>query len=427
MSSPKRLVHLSLVPVGLLVASCTPATSDPGRPRRYSVALDYTEQAEGGGARAEHKVHVDADVVERHLPEGRSTMTLERVAATGDEAVAASARQLAGAAIVVGPRPGEVDLGARLLSGSYDAADAALLSQLLLTSAPDGKTTSGATSIFLPAGAGKVRIDVRQQVGEKTKVAGEPAREVSATATAKTQMALTAYKASSDGSNVYVAQAGLRGLVGAAPNQPFVTETTSRTVSRQEPYKVTIPGKPGGGGGPGFGEVIGGIFSDIFGALFCAFSVGLACPEPSPPLQSRPPTPPTPSRTETRYRSRTDTVRETRIVKGPSTLDVQLNGEVGITSTGAVSRKGGKLLRSTTTGHSSMLGQLPAGPGVPATLARTPLRVTSDWTVTKTLITAPRPAPQRGILLPGIALSMLLAVSTWLGLTQRHHHLKEAA
>lgn len=410
MSRPRKVVHLCLAPVGLLATACAPAAKEDDRSRRYTVALDHTERANGGGASAERKVHIDAEVVERPVPDHRYSMTLERVTATGDEGAASSARQLAGTAVLTGPRPGEVTLAAHPLTGLVSAADATLLSQLVLATPPDGKTTSDPSVLRLPTVGEAARLDVRQQVGRDTKQGGVPAREVSVTGTGKAaELTVNAFQASSNGSNTYVAQPGLRRLVGPVPDQPFVTATTTHKVTKNEPYTVTTPGRSAQQAEPR-ANGIGGAIEAFFGGIVCIFTLGFACP-----LESRPATP---SRTETRYRTRTEDVRETVLVKGPPMLDARLNGDVRITSTGLVARKSGLLLRSTTTGRSSMTGQLPAGPGVPPKLARSEVRLTSDWTATKTIVPPP-PAARRGLVLPGLALALLIASSTALGVNLR--------
>lgn len=61
-----------------------------------------------------------------------------------------------------------------------------------------------------------------------------------------------------------------------------------------------------------------------------------------------------------------------------------------------------------------MTGQLPGGSGVPSTLARSPVAVTSTWTSTKTLV-SPLPSSGPGLVLPALGATVLLAGAVGLG------------
>lgn len=372
------LVSLTLLPVtGLIAASCMTVGRAPAdRSQTYKVILRHRMAGSGPGVSTERRVDIDADVVERPTTGRQFSVTVQGVTITGDEAAAASARALEGLVLTVGPRAGEVAFGARMMSTPLSALDATLLSQVLVSIPSDGRMTAASTTLVLPTDD-KIRLTLRQELGEDTKYGHVPARAFSGTATGGTVMAVPAYRASSDGSNVYVAQPVLRDLVGPAPVQPF--DTAIRGSSKADE--------------PGLGEAIGELL-DCLAMLFCDSG-----PKP-------------------RTRPKAEKGQDIVVVKGPQTLGVRFSGKVEILSSGLVDRAGKQLLRSTTEGGLTLEGTLPSGSGVPPELDGKWLRASSTWTASKTLL--PNASDTRRTSpAPWLALALLLGVSVATGTTAR--------
>lgn len=373
------LVSLTFLPLtGVLAASCMTVGRAPvDRSLRYKVVLDHMASGTGPGANTRRLVHVEADAVERITAGRQQTVTVQGVSATGDEVAAASARNLEGAVVTVGLETGEVAFGGRRLTTPLSTVADALLLPQPPASAERAESGSGLFDLFgkgsttlprlsLPTDGGTIRLFSRQERGEDAQHGGEPARTFSVTSGASTAMTVSAFRASSDGSNLYVAQPPLLDLIGPMPNQPF--DTAVRGPVRRQ---------------PGFRG-------------FCLFTCE------SPP----------------RARPRAGPGQEIVVVKGPQTLEVGMSGSVDVTSSGVVDRTGKRVLRSTTTGRSRLAGTLPSGPGVPPELERQELQVESTWTVSKTLLPEPSDSPGRPTAL-GLGLALLLAVSVATGATAR--------
>lgn len=333
-------------------------------------------------------------------------MRLDGVLAEGDERLAAAARGLAGMQVTVSDK-GVADFNGRAVSHPLSPADEVLLSELLV--APTG---SRATATFRPDGAEPLELAVVRKTGSETTARGVPAKTMTADAGGSTSMALTAYRASA-GPKAYVAEPAFRELVGAVPDQPFATTSTSRTVTKRVPYTVTTPGTPARTTG-GSSE---GIVDGFFRVFTCILTFLLLCPD-SPPSTPGATTPGTPARTETRYRNTTEVVRDTVVVKGPDTLDVRLPGTVSLASSAVVARNG-VLLEASTTGRSTFAGALPTGTGVPEPLAGARVEVLAEWKMSRTLTSEPPPTPGRGWQAPALALALLATVSGALAATAR--------
>lgn len=361
---------LALLPLtSLLAASCTTLSRGPVD-RRYEVILDHTTTGGGPGASLRRHVSVTAEVVERRTAE-QFALTLQRVTATGDPADAASARSLEGAVVNVGPDP-EVVFGGRLLSSPLSVVDTALLSQVLVSMPADERAPSTAYRLYLPVKDARVSLSLRQELGASTQHRDARGKTVSVTAGGSKETVISAFQASSDGSNRYVAQPALVDLIGPAPSQPFDTALRGR------------------------GNGDSGRPSDSIGAgLLCLFTFGLACPPPPP-----------------RTRPSAGAGQEIVVVNGPRSLDVKMSEKIDIKTTGLVDKAGKRLLQSNTTGQSTLTGTLPVGAGVPPELEGKPLQAASTWTAKKTLLPGgPGPA-----LAQGLALVMLFAVAVATGL-----------
>lgn len=332
------------------------------------MVLDHKTAGGGLGLDIRRQVHVNAQIVERRTDEGLS-VTVKAITASGDSADAASALTLEGAMVTVGPKPGEVAFGERRVSSPLSVVDAALLSQVLVTIPADESVPSASFKLYLPTKDTRVPLTLGQKLGETTRYGDAPGRSFSVTAGGSTETTISAFEASSDGSNLYVAQPALRDLIGPAPSQPFDTEV--RGATKQAP------------------SVLGALFE----ALGCGLSFGLACGSPKP-----------------RTRPKPMPGQEIVVVKGPRSLDVRLSEKIDIEAYGLADKGGQRLVGSTTSGRSILEGTLPGGSGVPPELEWQKLQVISTWTARKSLLPAD-PGARRRSLAGGLALLMLLAAA----------------
>lgn len=331
------------------------------------MVLDHETTGGGLGLVIHRQVQVKAQIVERLTDEGFS-VTVKAVTASGDSADAASALTLEGAMVTVGPRPGEVAFGERRASSPLSVVDAALLSQVLVA-IPAESVPSASFKLYLPTKGARVPLTLGQKLGEILRYGDAPGRSVSVTAGGSTETTISAFQASSDGSNLYVAQPALRDLIGPAPSQPFDTEV--RGAAKEEPDALDT----------------------LLGGLFCGFSFGLACGSPKP-----------------RTRPKPMPGQEIVVVKGPRSLDVRLGEKIDIGVYGVADKEGRRLVQSSTTGRSILEGTLPGGAGVPPELEWKKLQVISTWRAEKTLLPAD-PGGRRRSLAGGLALLMLLAAA----------------
>lgn len=360
---------LALLPLtSILAASCTTLSRGPVD-RRYEVILDHTTTGGGPGASLRRHVSVTAEVVERRTAE-QLALTVQKVTATGDPADVASARSLEGATVTVGPES-EVAFGGRLLSSPLSVVDTALLSQVLVSMPADERAPSTAYRLYLPVKDARFSLSLRQEMGASTQHRDARGKTVSVTAGGSKEMVISAFQASSDGSNRYVAQSALVDLIGPAPSQPFDTALRGR--------------------GNGDSGIPRSSLSRLFGCLFGS------CP-PLPP----------------RTRPRAGAGQEIVVVNGPRSLDVKMSEKIDIKTTGLVEKAGKRLLQSNTTGQSTLTGTLPVGAGVPPELEGKPLQAASTWTAKKTLLPG-GPGPGRRSLAQGLALVMLFAVAVATG------------
>lgn len=336
-----------LTACGLLAASCANVGAPVDRVRRYKVVLDERTTRSGFGATAVRTVHIDADLSERPEPDGRVAVTVDAVIATGDGLSVAAARALVGEMVAVGPRAGEVGFGIRRMSTPLSAADATLLSQVLVSFPSDVKATGNASALRLPHDAGTV-LTVDQQLGPILTTDQVQRRSFDLKAAGRFASSVAGYRASSDTSNVYVPEPALVDLVGPAPDQPFVRVGSG-------PVRV----KPGQGPLPGPLE-------SFFNGFICFITLGLAC-------------------------DRIETEQDTVAVKGPPTLDIRLSGDMKITSSGQIDPARRKVLSSSTSGQSTLTGIAPSGTTVPSSIRGQELEAVSSWSMTKTLV-----SPRRG-------------------------------